>query len=161
MFSDIHKQFERKETDLYKLQNCEGFSRYILIRSLANDHLKALIQATSGEKLKKGKAEHLYEKLFYSEIKEQEIIDYINAEYPAVRDERKRQETYLPSIINDFGTVKCGIRNDNLNDTAKDLVRDKSIKTKDDLEAKVDKLLGGTIRGYLLWQYYNQVTKIL
>lgn len=161
MFKEIHKQFERKETDLHKLQQHEGFSRYILIRSLANDHLKELIQDTTGEVLKKGKAEELYEKLYLSEISEATIIKYIKDKYPEVRDERMEQEVHLPSIIQEFGNVKCGIRNDNLNDTAKDLVRDKSIETKADLEKKVDELLSGTIRGYILWQYYNQVTNDL
>jgi len=161
MFKEIHKKFERKETDLHHLQQQEGFSRYILIRSLANDHLKELIKATTGEELKKGKAEELYEKLYLSEINEEEIINYIKTKYPEVREERMEQEVHLPSIIQEFGPVKCGVRNDNLNDTAKNLVRDKSIETKADLEKKVDDLLDGTIRGYILWQYYNQVTNDL
>lgn len=161
MFKEIHKKFERKETDLHLLQQQEGFSRYILIRSLANDHLKELIKATTGEELKKGKAEELYEKLYLSEINEDEIILYIKTKYPEVRDERMEHEIHLPSIIQEFGPVKCGVRNDNLNDTAKNLVRDKSIETKADLEKRVDDLLDGTIRGYILWQYYNQVTNDL
>lgn len=161
MFKEIHKKFERKETDLHQLQQEEGFSRYILIRSLANDHLKELIKTTTGEELKKGKAEELYEKLYSSEISEEAIIRYIKAKYPEVREARTEQEVHLPSIIQEFGSVKCGVRNDNLNDTAKDLVRDKSIETKADLEKKVDELLDGTIRGYILWQYYNQVTNDL
>lgn len=161
MFKEIHKKFERKETDLHHLQQQEGFSRYILIRSLENDHLKELIKATTGEELKKGKAEELYEKLYLSEINEEEIINYIKTKYPEVREERMEQEVHLPSIIQEFGPVKCGVRNDNLNDTAKNLVRDKSIETKADLEKKVDDLLDGTIRGYILWQYYNQVTNDL
>ncbi len=161
MFKDLHKKFEKKETDLYKLQQEEGFSRYILIRSLANDHLKELLKISTGETLDKGKAEFLYEKLFLSKISEEEIIKYIKEKYPEVRAYRKEQEEYLPSIITEFGEVKCGVRNDNLNDTAKELVRDKSIKTKEDLEIKVDALLNSTIRGYILWQYYNQVTNDL
>jgi len=161
MFKDLHKKFEKKETDLYKLQQEEGFSRYILIRSLANDHLKQLIKMATGEALDKGKAEALYEKLFSSNISEEQIIKYIKEKYPEVRAYRKEQEEHLPSIIQAFGEVKCGVRNDNLNDTAKELVRDKSIETKADLEVKVDALLNGTIRGYILWQYYNQVTNDL
>ena len=53
------------------------------------------------------------------------------------------------------------IRNDDLNETAKELVRDKSIQSKADLEKKVDEVFDTTIRGYILWQYYNQVTNDL
>ncbi len=161
MFKDLHKNFEKKETDLHKLQQEKGFSRYILIRSLANDHLKELIQRTTGKVLTTGKAEELYEKLFLSKISEEEIIKYIKEKYPEVRTHRIEQEKHLPSIIKEFGEVKCGVRNDDLNDTAKELVRDKSIQTKADLELKVDTLLNGTIRSYILWQYYNQVTNDL
>lgn len=161
MFKELHKKFEKKETDLYELQQDEGFSRYILIRSLANEHLKYLIRLSTGENVDKGKAEVLYEKLFRSDITEDQIIKYIKEKYPEVRAYRKEQEEHLPSIIQEFGDVKCGIRNDNLNDTAKDLVRDKSIENLKDLEDKVDSLLNGTIRGYILWQYYNQVTNDL
>ncbi len=161
MFKDLHKSFEKNETDLYLLQQKAGFSRYILIRSLPNDDLKSLILFANGKAAISGKSEYLYEELFKSHISEDEIIDYIRKEYPAVRKTRKEQEVHLPKIVANFGDVKCGVRNDNLNDTAKELVRDKSIETKQDLEEKVDELLAGTIRGYILWQYYNQVTNDL
>lgn len=74
------------------------------------------------------RAEDLYSELFKLETTNDEIIDYIKNKYPEVRDGRKEQEIYLPDIISNFGEVKCGIENDNLNDTAKDLVRDKTIK---------------------------------
>lgn len=161
MFKDLHKRFEKNETDLHQLQQREGFSRYILIRSLTNDDLKTLIKSANGKDPNNGKAELLYEELFNSKITNEKIIEYINQQYPSVRKQRKEQEIYLPKIIENFGDVKCGVRNDNLNDTAKELVRDKTIKTKKDLEEKVDELLNGTIRGYILWQYYNQVTNDL
>lgn len=160
-FNDLHKNFEKKETDLFKLQQQDGFSRYILIRSLANDHLKELIKTYTGEDLKKGKAEELYEILYSSTTTNDQIIEYINKKYPEVREFRKEQEEFLPKIISEFGNVKCGIRNDNLNDTAKELVRNKTIQSKADLESKVDEVLESTIRGYILWQYYNQVTNDL
>lgn len=161
MFEELHKKFEKKETDLYSLQQEEGFSRYILVRSLANDHLKELIKTHTGEDIKKGGAGILYEKLFSSNATIEDIIKYINEKYPSVRKVRKEQEEHLPKIIGEFDEVKCGIRNDNLNDTAKDLVRDKTITSKVDLEKKVDDLFDSTIRGYILWQYYNQVTNDL
>jgi hypothetical protein len=41
------------------------------------------------------------------------------------------------------------------------LVRDKSIQSKADLEKRVDEVVNNTIKGYILWQYYNQVTNDL
>ncbi|WP_324720026.1 hypothetical protein [Salinimicrobium sp. HB62] len=161
MFKNLHREFENKATDLFELQTKDNFSRYLLIRSLDRDHLKELIEKHTGEEVNKGKFEDFYEKLFDSKITNEEIIEYIKTEYPKVKESRKEQEEYLPDIIKDFGEVKCGIRNDNLNDTAKELVRDKTIKDKNDLEEKIDDLLENRIKGYLLWQYYNQVTNDL
>ncbi|WP_316769636.1 hypothetical protein [Pedobacter frigiditerrae] len=161
MFEQIHKKFAKKDTDLYKLQQEEGFSRYILIRSLGVEHLKDLFSKYTGEQIKKGSADELYLKLYDSGVTEDEIIEYIKSKYPEVRDYRKIQEEFLPKIISEFTDVRCGIRNDDLNETAKKLVRDKSIKSKADLEKKVDEVFDATIRGYILWQYYNQVTNDL
>lgn len=160
MFKELHREFERNETDLYKLQKKEGFSRYLLIRSLGTVHLQELVKEQIGD-ASKGANSDLYEELFNSGIDETRLIEYIRAQYPIVRAERVEQEVHLPNIIKDFGDVKCGIRNDNLNDLTKELVRDKSIKTKEDLQAKVSTLLAGTVNGYILWQYYNQVTNDL
>ena len=161
MFEQLHRKFEKKETDLYKLQQEEGFSRYILIRSLGNEHLKELIKKHTGVAVTRGNAEELYSQLFSSVATEDEIIEYIKSKYPEVREYRNTQEEFLPKIIKEFTDVKCGIRNDDLNETAKELVRDKSIQSKADLEKKVDEVFDTTIRGYILWQYYNQVTNDL
>ena len=161
MFEQLHQKFEKKETDLYQLQQEEGFSRYILVRSLGNEHLKELIERKTREAVKSGSAEELYARLFSLNVSQDEIIDYIKSKYPEVRESRKTQEEFLPKIISEFTDVKCGIRNDDLNETAKTLVRDKSIQSKADLEKKVDEVFDKTIRGYILWQYYNQVTNDL
>ena len=81
MFDQLHIKFEKKESDLYKLQQEDGFSRYILIRSLDNDHLKELIAEHTGIVVTKGTAEELYSKLYSSDATEDEIIEYIK-EHP-------------------------------------------------------------------------------
>ena len=91
MFKQIHKQFERAETDLYNLQKEEGFSRYILIRSLGNEHLKDLLKEATGKSIEKGKAEELYCALYNSKISEDQIITYINKKYPEVKKDRLKQ----------------------------------------------------------------------
>lgn len=161
MFENLHKKFEKKETDLYNLQQEEGFSKYILIRSLGKEHLKELIPIHSEDEDVSGNYEKLYSQLFASTITIDQLIEYINEAYPDVRQERIDNEEHLSSIIENFGPVKCGIRNDNLNDTAKELVRDKTITSKEELEHKIDSLYDNTIKDYILWQYYNQVTNDL
>ena len=161
MFKRLYTAFEKKETDLFKLQNENQFSRFIIIRSLDKEHLIKIIKDELKQKISSVKVPDLYEQLFNSSISENEIISFINKEYPKVREERIKQEIHLPSIIENFGEVNCGIRNDNLNDTAKSLVRNKSILNRADLNKKIDDLLNTTIKNYILWQYYNQVTNDL
>ncbi len=159
MFSTLHKNFEKSDVDLVEMQSQSGFSRYLLIRSLEKEHLSELLLEQLGDKFQKGK--DLYEQLFNSEISIDRLITYIREKYPAVRKERLAQESHLPKIIANFGQVKCGIRNDDLNDLTKELVRDKTISSKPELEAKIKQLLDGRVFGYILWQYYNQVTNDL
>ncbi|MDY0194101.1 MAG: hypothetical protein RBR93_11365 [Aliarcobacter butzleri] len=161
MFNELHNQFENKSSNLYLLQEKEGFSKYILISSLDIPSLKAIINDKTNAETTLSKYEELYEKLFNIDISIDELISYINSFYPDIRDKRIEEESHLSSIIQNFGTVKCGIRNDNMNDVAKALVRDKSIESKAILDNKIDELLNGTIKGYIYWQYYNQVTNDL
>lgn len=160
-FNELHTSFEKKETDLFELQKQEGFSKYILIRSLGKEHLKELIAEHSDDKDDSGNYQKLYSQLYSSTITIDQLIVYINGAYPAVREERIENEEHLSGIIENFGQVRCGIRNDNLNDTAKELVRDKSITSKEELEEKIDAVYDNTIKDYILWQYYNQVTNDL
>lgn len=160
-FSELFKKFEKRETDLHTLQQEADFSRFILVRSLSAEHLRKLIKETNPTLDNTGSASRLYETLFDTRLTNDELISFIRREYPSVRNQRREQEVHLPSIVEDFGPVKCGIRNDNLNDTAKELVRDKSISSREQLEQKIDDLLSSTIKGYILWQYYNQVTNDL
>ncbi len=160
MFKTIHKKFEKSDTDLNKLQLEEGFSRYLLVRTLEPDHLKFLINETVGV-VSGSRAETLYEELYNSQCSNERIIEYIRSEYPKVKQVRQEQEEHLPAIVSNYGSIKCGVRNDNLNDAVKFLVRDKSIQDKTILEERVDALLLGTIKGYIMWQYYNQATNDL
>ncbi|MCT7482803.1 hypothetical protein [Aliarcobacter cryaerophilus] len=161
MFNELHNEFEKKSSNLHILQQKEGFDKYILIRSLDIPSLKAIIKDKTGLETTFTKYEELYEELFNIDISIDELIRHINTFYPDIRNKRIEEESHLALIIQNLGTVKCGIRNDNMNDVAKELVRDKSIESKEMLDNKIDELLNGTIKGYIYWQYYNQVTNDL
>jgi len=161
MFSSLHTKFEKKDTDLHLLEQEKDFSKYILIRSLDTESLKKAIKIATEEEAISSTQDDLYEELFNTDITISLLVNLIGQFYPSVKQQRMEQEKHLPDVIKNFGTVKCGIRNDNMNDVAKALVRDKTIATKEELDKRVDTLLEGTIKGYILWQYYNQVTNDL
>lgn len=159
-FRELHRLFSKKETDLGKLQKEENFSRYILIRTLGKEHICEILNAHNIVSLSNDYNE-LYEQLFYANINNQEIISYIKNKYPEIRQQRHEEEAHLPEIIKNFGIVSCGIRNDNLNEESKRLVRDKSIVSVEELNNAIDNLLQNKVKGYLLWEYYNQATNDL
>ena len=159
-FKELHKLFSKKETDLGKLQKEENFSRYILIRTLSKEHIFEILNTHNISSLSNDYDE-LYEQLFYTNISDQEIISYIKSKYPEIRQQRREEEAHLPEIIKNFGVVSCGIRNDNLNEESKRLVRDKSIASVEELNNAIDDLLQNKVKGYLLWEYYNQATNDL
>ena len=158
-FKELHKRFE-KELDLSILQKEKIFSRYILIRSLGKEHICEIL---NNYKIKPSSKNNdiLYEQLFNTDIDNQEIISYIKGKYPEIRQQRHEEEAHLPEIIKNFGVVSCGIRNDNLNEESKRLVRDKSIASVEELNDAIDDLLRNKVKGYLLWEYYNQATNDL
>lgn len=159
-FRELHRLFSKKETDLGKLQKEENFSRYILIRTLGKEHICEILNAHNIISISNDYNE-LYEQLFYANINNQEIISYIKNKYPEIRQQRHEEEAHLPEIIKNFGIVSCGIRNDNLNEESKRLVRDKSIASVEELNNAIDDLLQNKVKGYLLWEYYNQATNDL
>ena len=159
-FKELHRLFSKKDTDLGKLQKEENFSRYILIRTLGKEHLCEILNI-HGISPQSNDYNELYEQLFYTEINNQKIISYIKSKYPEIRQTRHEEEAHLPEIIKNFGVVSCGIRNDNLNEESKRLVRDKSIASIEELNVAIDDLLQNKVKGYLLWEYYNQATNDL
>ena len=159
-FKELHRLFSKKETDLGKLQKEENFSRYILIRTLGKEHICEILDNNNLKPLSNDYNE-LYEQLFNTEVKNQEIISYIKNKYPEIRKQRQQEEAHLPDIIKNFGAVSCGIRNDNLNEESKKLVRDKSIASIEELNDAINDLLQNKVKGYLLWEYYNQATNDL
>ena len=117
MFQQLHKSFEKKETNLYELQKHEQFSRNILVRSLDTHHLKEFNKIHTGAVVTKGGVSKRYQVIFESKISQEQLIAFIHSEYPKVRKERFQLESHLPRIIESLGQVSCGVRNDNLNDT--------------------------------------------
>lgn len=158
-FKELNKRFE-KELDLSILQKEKIFSRYILIRSLGEEHICEILNNNNIKPLSKRK-DDLFEQLFNTKIGNQEIISYIKDKYPQIRQQRHEEEAHLPEIIKNFGVVSCGIRNDNLNEESKKLVRNKSIASMEELNSAIDDLLQNKVKGYLLWEYYNQATNDL
>lgn len=160
-FNQLHTEFEKRNTDLFVLQKKPGFSKYILVRSLDTQHLLKLASQRKIPIPNKHKTDDLYQAIYDFEVSIQDLIDFIKSEYPAVKAIRQEQEQYLSAILKDFTNVKCGVRNDNLNDLVSGLVRDKTIRSKKDLDTRIHELINNNVQEYIYWQYYNQASSDL
>lgn len=160
-FNQLHTEFEKRNTDLFLLQQKPGFSKYILVRSLDKQHLLKLIAQRTLPLPNKPKIDDYYQAVYDSTISIQDLINFIRSEYPAVKSIRQDQEQYLPTILTGFTNVKCGVRNDNLNDLVSGLVRDKTIQSKQELDTRIHDLINNSVQDYIYWQYYNQASSDL
>ena len=101
------------------------------------------------------------ESVYKSKTTVDELIEYIMSKKEEINSERMKKEAGLSDIIKNYGTVHCGIRNDKVDDLVKGLVRDKSIKTIDELNNRINNEIVPRVRDYIRWSFYNQVTNDL
>ena len=133
----------------------------MLVRSLDKSHLQNLIRAKTGKDSNATDLNSLYKEVYLLNLSTTNLVDFIRSEYPRVREARKKIEESLPELVRDFGEVRCGLRNDRVDDLVKELVRDKSIKTRGDLEEAIKTRVVSKIQDYALWSFFNQVTNDL
>ncbi len=162
-FEDIYKEFEKTKN---VVQFCKDYSandvatRFLLIRSLDDSHLIELLNHHS-TKTPSGKAVVLMERLFNTKITVTELLAYIESKRKDLVLTRSKELEGLYSVISEFDTVNCGVRNDKIDDLVKKLVRDKEIKSFKTLEEKIGHLVLTKINDYTLWAYFNQTTNDL
>ncbi len=157
-FETIYKEFE----DTRNICSfCEEYkanavaTRFLLIRSLDKKNLQDIIRRYS-KKLENGKVQELTKKVFSSPITIPQLLSYIEKQSPALIKSREEELNKLPQILSDFPITNCGVRNDKIDDIVKNVVRNKSINSRQALEDIIDHSALPRIRQYILWSYYNQ-----
>ncbi len=160
-FNDLYKKFE-KTNDLCgfceKYKNESVATRFLLVRSLKGDDLKHIIENYSKKDAAEGNLRQLTEKAYNSKVTIDQLVKYIENARPGLIQERESELGKLPEVLATFPVVNCGVRNDNINDILNDFVRNKSLKTMDALEAKMNNEVLPKIRQYGMWSYYNQTS---
>lgn len=140
-----------------KYQDNDVSTRFLLIRSLDKDNLKEIISRYSNESTE-GDVRTLFKKAFDSNATIKNIIDYIEQQRSSLIKKREAELSGLSDIIKDFPIVNCGIHNDKIDDILKKFVRNKTIKTKNELLFELENSLLPRVRQYVLWSYYNQTS---
>lgn len=162
-FNTLHTDFETtKDFSGFPKRYAEGNTgiRYLLLRSLDTNHLKELMKNKSCS-FKNGRFLKLLEQAYDSEITVDDVVEYIESKRAEIDESRNIAEEGLDELIKNYGPVNCGVRNDKVDDIVKTLVRDKTIKTIDELKDRIENEFFPRIKNYILWSFYNQTTNDL
>ena len=129
----------------------------MLIRSLDKPDLKYIVTNFS-DQTDDGNFEILTKKAFESSVTISQLLEYIESKRAELIRSREAELEGLSDVLADFPIVNCGVRNDKVDDIVKAFVRNKSLKTIDELFSELDNSLLPRIRQYSLWSYFNQTS---
>ena len=157
-FESLFREFENtnnlcKFYEDYKENNVS--TRFLLIRSLDKPHLIDVINLHIGETTEK-KPQILMKIVYESDVTIQQILDYIETKRQDLIAAREAELQGLEDVLANIPVVNCGVRNDKVDDIVKAVVRNKTLKTIDELEQEIDNAMLPRIRQYTLWSYCNQ-----
>jgi len=162
MFDQIYKDFENAvdTNKFYSKYSANRVStRFLLIRSLDKSDLENLFLSKTGNVMPAGaKGPQPFKHLYNTNITIEEVIAYIESKRPEILDLRRSENEGLINLIANFDIVNCGIETDKIDDIVKRMVRDKSIKTKEQFEEKLNDTLLPKTANYVRWSFYNQIT---
>lgn len=159
-FNLIYREFENTN-DVCKF--CRYYReddvaiRFLLIRSLDKPDLKYIVSNFSDQTVD-GNFEILTKKAFESSVTIPQLLEYIESKRAELIHAREAELAGLSDVLADFPIVNCGVRNDKVDDIVKAFVRNKSLKTVDELFDELDNSLLPRIRQYSLWSYFNQTS---
>lgn len=139
---------------------CEKYSddnvatRFLLIRSLDKPNLVDIIKQYS-DATPEGNVRNLTKIVYQSTATIDQLLAYIEGHRAALIEQRQAELEGLPEVLSSFPIVNCGVRNDKVDDIVKAFVRNKNLKSYEDLAAELDDSVLPKIRQYSLWSYYN------
>ena len=160
---DFFTMYNEYEVTRNVCKFCEDYkeegvaTRFLLIRSLDKNNLKDIISMYSDES-PDGDIRVLSKKAYSSPVTIKQLISYINNKRSDIISKREEELDGLQNVLANIPIVNCGVRNDKVDDIVKTFVRNKSLKSIDDLIDELDNSLLPRIRQYSLWSYYNQTS---
>lgn len=162
MFDIIYKEFENTvDTTKFYHDYSENkvSTRFLLIRSLDKDDLSYLYFTKTGVEMpRSAKGPDPFKYVYETDITIQEILDYIESKRESIIKKRHNENEGLIDLIGQFDIVNCGIETDKVDDLVKRMVRDKTIKTKEQFEQRLNSMLLPKTANYVRWSFYNQIT---
>lgn len=164
-FEQIYKEYENTNNvcSFYaKYDDSERTAeRFLLMRSLDKPDLINIYNKYVGDEELRGRIKDVLFVVYQTDITINQLLDYINGKRKELIKSRERELQGLDILLRDFPIEECGIRNDKVDDIIKGFVRDKSIKTIDEMQERLNNVILPKIKQYSLWSYYNQTANDL
>lgn len=142
---------------------CEKYSeddvstRFLLIRSLDKPNLIDIITKYSNDE-PGGNVRNLTKIAYQCPVTIDQLLEYIEGYRSNLIEHRQNELEGLSSVLSTFPIVNCGVRNDKVDDIVKTFVRNKNLKSYQELTTELDEVVLPKIRQYSLWSYYNQTS---
>jgi hypothetical protein len=158
-FANIYKEYDSTKNvcdfcEKYKTEQVA--TRFLLIRSLDKKNLSEVLKKVAFNSTPEDKIENLTYQVYESSATVKLLLEHIESQRAELIKTRKNELLGLADIIREFPNVKCGIRNDSIDDIIKRLVRNKNVKSIDELTGNIDTAISERVRPYIFWSYYNQ-----
>lgn len=154
-FEDLNKKFENTNNLASFWEEEQHAFRFLLVRSLKKENLKDILNQENIS-FDSNTYKELYPTLWNSNLSVECLVKYVKKFQSKERELRNDEVEGLSNALQEFEDIKCGIRNDRLNSLAGNVVRDKSIKSRFELNKRIEEEVFPKVRQYLNWSWFNQ-----
>lgn len=135
--------------------------RFLLMRSLDKPDLINIYNRYVGEAELRGRIKEILFEVYNTDITIDQVLDYVNEKRDELITSRSEELEGLDDLLRVFPIEECGIRNDKVDDIIKGFVRDKSVKTIEEMQDRLNNVVLPKVKQYSLWSYYNQTANDL
>ncbi|WP_062306826.1 hypothetical protein [Polynucleobacter sinensis] len=158
-FDQIHQAFNNGNNVVKFQSSFPKAIEYLLIRSIDKPQLIEMLEANGQDVSfeKTPKIEELYRRVFLLNLSKDTLSKFILSKYPEIKASRLANESGLEALLENFGNVRCGLRNDRLDTEVQKVVRNKRLRTWEELSSAFD-TLAIKARQYAEWSYVNQAS---
>ena len=165
IIEQLYREYEdtKNVCDFYDQYNDEERTaeRFLLMRSLDKPDLISIYNRYVGDEELRGRFKDVLFVVYNTNITIDQMLDYIDEKRDELISSRSEELEGLDELLRVFPIEECGVRNDKVDDIIKRFVRDKSVKTIDEMQNKLNNVILPKVKQYSLWSYYNQTANDL
>ena len=154
IIEQLYREYEdtKNVCDFYDQYNDEERTaeRFLLMRSLDKPDLISIYNRYVGDEELRGRFKDVLFVVYNTNITIDQMLDYIDEKRDELISSRSEELEGLDELLRVFPIEECGVRNDKVDDIIKRFVRDKSVKTIDEMQNKLNNVILPKVKQYSL-----------